>query len=182
MNQLANSTTTKKVLADSLRSVMTEKAFEKISVSDICDRCNMNRKSFYYHFKDKYDLVNWIFDTEFIAVAKKKTYLDIWELLTELCDYFYENREFYHKALQIDGQNSFSDYFRKLILYIIAECLPDIIGVQEIPEFQMNFFADAYSMSFQRWLSEYPAMLPEEFIEQLKSCIKYMAVGYEKME
>ena len=79
------------MLADALKCVMKEKVFAKISVTDICDRCNMNRKSFYYHFKDKYDLVNWIFDTEFIAVAKKKTYLDIWELLTELCDYFYDS-------------------------------------------------------------------------------------------
>ena len=28
----------------------------------------MNRKSFYYHFKDKYDLVNWIFDTEITKI------------------------------------------------------------------------------------------------------------------
>ena len=26
----------------------------------------MNRKSFYYHFRDKYDLVNWIFYVDFI--------------------------------------------------------------------------------------------------------------------
>ena len=27
----------------------------------------MNRKSFYYHFKDKFDLVNWIFDVEYLS-------------------------------------------------------------------------------------------------------------------
>ena len=47
---------------------INEQSFEKISVSDICERCGMNRKSFYYHFKDKYDLVNWIFDTEFVEL------------------------------------------------------------------------------------------------------------------
>lgn len=32
----------------------------------------MSRKSFYYHFKDKYDLVAWIFDENFIAIVKKE--------------------------------------------------------------------------------------------------------------
>ena len=58
---MADSNITKNALATSLKKLMREKPFEKISVSDICDDCGMNRKSFYYHFKDKYDLVNWIF-------------------------------------------------------------------------------------------------------------------------
>ena len=46
---------------EALKGLMAEMPFEKINVSQICERCGMNRKSFYYHFKDKYDLVNWIF-------------------------------------------------------------------------------------------------------------------------
>lgn len=67
---MADSNITKRALATSLKELMMEQPFEKINVAQICERCNMNRKSFYYHFKDKYDLVNWIFDTEFIALLK----------------------------------------------------------------------------------------------------------------
>ena len=67
---MADSNITKKALAGALKELMDTKPFQKISVSDICERCQMNRKSFYYHFKDKYDLMNWIYDTEFIGVAK----------------------------------------------------------------------------------------------------------------
>ena len=59
---MADSNITKRALANSLKSLMTEQPFEKINVAQICERCDMNRKSFYYHFKDKYDLVNWIFE------------------------------------------------------------------------------------------------------------------------
>ena len=58
---MAESNITKNALADALKSLMREKNFDKISVLDICEKCNMNRKSFYYHFRDKYDLLNWIF-------------------------------------------------------------------------------------------------------------------------
>lgn len=54
------SNATKQAFADALRKLLEQKPFAKISVSHICEECGMNRKSFYYHFKDKYDLVNWI--------------------------------------------------------------------------------------------------------------------------
>ena len=69
---------TKKALAASLKELMEEMPFEKITVGDICNKCAMNRKSFYYHFKDKYDLVNWIFDIEFITIEKNNAYEDSW--------------------------------------------------------------------------------------------------------
>ncbi len=64
----------------------------------------MSRKSFYYHFKDKYDLVNWIYYNEFISVAKDKNYNSEWAFLEDICGYFYENRNFYQKALRIEAQ------------------------------------------------------------------------------
>ena len=67
---MADSNITKRALAGALRELMAEMPFEKINVGQICERCHMNRKSFYYHFKDKYDLVNWIFDTEILSLAR----------------------------------------------------------------------------------------------------------------
>ena len=65
---MADSNITKNALAVSMKKLMEKKPFSKISVGDICEDCGMNRKSFYYHFKDKYDLVNWIFDTEITKI------------------------------------------------------------------------------------------------------------------
>ena len=58
---LASSKITKKALANALKEVMVEKPFEKISVSDICNKCNRNRKSFYYHFKPS----QWVISSAF---------------------------------------------------------------------------------------------------------------------
>ena len=158
---MADSNITKKALATALKELMEEKAFEKISVGDICERCDMNRKSFYYHFKDKYDLVNWIFDTEFIALAHNRNYEDAWNLLKDICDYFYANRNFYRKALRINGQNSFWDHFGEILRSIIANRLQDILSVDKIQPFQIDFFADAFVMAFRRWISDNHAMSSE---------------------
>ena len=55
---------TKKQLAEALKSAMLHKSFSKISVKDIVEVCGINRKTFYYHFQDIYDLLRWTLDLE----------------------------------------------------------------------------------------------------------------------
>ena len=55
---------TKKLLADSLKSMMTTVSLEKISVEQLTRQCGISRNTFYYHFQDKYQLVSWIFYQE----------------------------------------------------------------------------------------------------------------------
>ena len=86
---------TKKALASALKDLMSRTPYAKISVSDICELCEMNRKSFYYHFKDKEDLVNWIFDVEFVALSQSESDASPWEGIERVVEYFYENRSFY---------------------------------------------------------------------------------------
>lgn len=74
----------RKTLSFALTELMKTESFQKISISDICDLCNMNRKSFYYHFKDEYDLVNWIFDNEFIAAVQRERDKDAWKFMLEI--------------------------------------------------------------------------------------------------
>ena len=54
---MANSNITKHALAAALKTLMADRPFAKISVGDICEACGMSRKSFYYHFQDKYELL-----------------------------------------------------------------------------------------------------------------------------
>ena len=50
---------TKRALEQSLKNLLLQKPLHKITISDIADDCGINRMTFYYHFKDIYDLVEW---------------------------------------------------------------------------------------------------------------------------
>lgn len=169
---MADSNITKRALADSLKELMEEQPFQKINVAQICERCSMNRKSFYYHFKDKYDLVNWIFDTEFITLLKHENlnvgYQEHWGFVEKICGYFYQNHSFYRKALQIKGQNSFSDHFREYVRPFIAQRISGLFGGEQVDEFTLDFLGDAVICATERWLLTKECMPPEQFVSKLK--------------
>ena len=173
---MADSNITKRALATSLKELMAEQPFDKINVAQICERCDMNRKSFYYHFKDKYDLVNWIFDTEFIALLKDEkldvshsNYKERWAFVEKICQYFYQNHGFYRKALQIKGQNSFRDHFREHIQPLLAERISTLFGQKQLDQFAMDFFTDAVVCAMERWLLTKECMPTEQFLEKIKA-------------
>lgn len=70
MTHEENSYRTKKILCDTLKELMKHKAFSKITVSELVRSCNVNRKTFYYHFEDIYDLLKWMLEQEAIEVVK----------------------------------------------------------------------------------------------------------------
>lgn len=52
---------TKNWIAEKMKELMLQKSLDKIRVGEICSLAQIDRSTFYYHFKDKYDLVAWIF-------------------------------------------------------------------------------------------------------------------------
>ena len=52
---------TKLWIADKMKDLMKKKPIDKIRITEICKSAEIERSTFYYHFKDKYDLVAWIF-------------------------------------------------------------------------------------------------------------------------
>ena len=179
---MADSNITKRALASALKDLMIDLPFDKINVSDICELSDMNRKSFYYHFKDKYDLVNWIFDTEFIAVANRRDYQNQWQVLVDTAEYFYENHTFYRKALSVSGQNSFSDHLREIMHPLLRQRFSTMFPEGENWDFQVNTFSDIFICALQRWLLEKDPMTASEFLEQGKIGIQYFAARIAQLE
>lgn len=186
---MADSNITKLALSNALKELLEELSFEKISVSDICERCHMNRKSFYYHFKDKYDLVNWIFDTEFVEVnqtnamyAQNESFAfdDRWKNIEIICDYFYENRSFYRRVLKVDGQNSFVSHFREFIRPLFRLRVEALLGVEDVPEMVYDFVLDGVICAFERWLLDKNCISVEDFMFNLKKLIQIFYLGLDR--
>lgn len=153
---MAEATLTKRVLAQSLKELMQKTPLSKISVGDITAHCGVNRNTFYYHFKDKYELVNWIYYTETLEQISGFTDRDHWEEgLCKLCLYMQENRKFYINALSVMGQNSFSEYLVDFYDNLLISCMEELPISPPPDEADVRFVARFYTYAFVGLINEW---------------------------
>ena len=147
--------TTKKAIAASLKRLLEQKPLTKITVTDIAKDCNISRHTFYYHFRDKYEVVSWIFYDEIRPFLAQFDRLENWTAgLSELCLYLQANREFYIPMLEVQGQNSFCEcltqFYQDLIYALLLKQ-----GAHALQERQMQtvsrFIAAGIVSEIRRW-------------------------------
>ncbi|MGY5339401.1 TetR/AcrR family transcriptional regulator C-terminal domain-containing protein [Levilactobacillus spicheri] len=61
---------TKERIAESLASLLNHNTFDKITVREIADEAEVHRKTFYYYFADKYELLAFVYQ-QFIVAAPR---------------------------------------------------------------------------------------------------------------
>lgn len=143
---MPNSQWTKRILAEGLKDLMQTTYLSKLSIGDICAYCNISRNTFYYHFKDKYDLVSWIFSTETMAHMTNFSDYEHWaDGLLSLCRYLQKNRKFYIHAMDSEGQNSFSSYLMSFYKNLMVHCVQQIDRDASLTEEETDFIARFYT-------------------------------------
>lgn len=95
------------ILADALLALLKEKTFESVTVEDIINRCGASRPTFYRHFKDKYDLMNWIYMRR---AEELKNYSDCKYVLFQSACYVKEFQDYFKSIIKFRGQNSFTEF------------------------------------------------------------------------
>lgn len=59
----------KENIADAFLAMLAQKSIDKISVKDLVEVCNISRQSFYYHFQDIMDVVEWVIQRTYQEIA-----------------------------------------------------------------------------------------------------------------
>lgn len=119
--------TSKQILVESLKDLLKSQPFDKITIQAIVDNCQLTRTTFYRHFRDKYELIDWYYKQEIEAFNARKqnhdpnvTWLDV---SRNVIEFFEENAAFFKAVLEYKGQNSFEDFWYN---YVRDYCLESI--------------------------------------------------------
>ncbi len=103
-------------LAEAMKSCMKRMPVEKVTVKEIVEECQTTRQTFYRHFLDKYDLINWYFDKilleSFEHMGEGHT---TYESLVKKFHYIQEEKLFFKAAFKTDEQNNLKDHDFELI-------------------------------------------------------------------
>ena len=165
---MADSNITKRALAAALRELMEQLPFDKIQVGQICELCDMNRKSFYYHFKDIYDLVEWsCVEDGTKALQGKKTSESWTEGLTQIFEAVLENKPFIMNVYRNVDRERIENYLFKLTYDLIVGVVEEKSKGLNITEEDKKFIADFYKYGFVGIMLEWIREGMKENIEDL---------------
>jgi probable dihydroxyacetone kinase regulator len=183
---MPNAKITQTAIANAVKQLMKAKPFNDISVNDIIKECGVSRKTFYYHFLDKYDVVNWIFNSEVVDGVLESTTLDNWaDGSLTLCRYIYDNRIFYTNAITITGQNSFIECLNNLTRLQIEKLSVEACGNRTIDKddkkFMIDFFYNAFVGVLTSWINSGMQEVPEIIVKKWKAITDKSLENYIKI-
>ncbi|MDD6381088.1 MAG: TetR/AcrR family transcriptional regulator C-terminal domain-containing protein [Lachnospiraceae bacterium] len=116
MNSSQGTNEIDELLAKSFKKLARSRPIEKITIREITDEAGVIRPTFYNHFQDKYELLEWIIKRELIDPIEPL--LDngmLKEALILPLTTMEKDKAFYTRAVSLEGQNSFEDTMKKLI-------------------------------------------------------------------
>ncbi|WP_419024697.1 TetR/AcrR family transcriptional regulator C-terminal domain-containing protein [Emergencia sp.] len=138
---------TKKALAASLKKYMTKKTLKKITVSEIITDCNVNRKTFYYHFEDIYALLKWMLEQEAVEVVKQFDLLiDYKDAILFVMDYVETNAHILNCAYDSMGRDEMKRFLCNDFYEIIRRLIDDMEKSLDlnVPEDFKQFVCNLY--------------------------------------
>ena len=140
---------TKRALAESLKKLLLEKPLDRITVSDITEDCGVSRMTFYYHFKDVYDLIEWIWLQEAErALDGQKTY-DTWQQgFLQIFQLVQENRAFVMNLYHSISREQVERYLYRLTYQLLIGVVEEKSAGMSVRDEDKKFIADFYKYAF----------------------------------
>ena len=168
---------TKHALAESLKKLLLKKPLNKITINDLTTDCGISRMAFYYHFKDIYDLVEWVcLEESRKALQGKKTY-DTWE--QGLLQIFYavqENKPFIMNVYHCVSRERVEKYLMPLTDKLLVDVIEEQSEGLFVKQTDKDFIAQIYSYVLVGlmldWVADDMKEDPEKLVERLAIVIQ----------
>ncbi len=165
---------TKRALEASLKNLLSKKPLNKITISDIAEDCGISRMTFYYHFKDIYDLIEWSCTQDLKkALAGKKTTNTWQEGLLNLFYAVLNNKPFienvYHSISREQVERYLHAVTYKLLIDIVEEQSADMDVPEQDKERIAHFYKYAFVGVMLDWVRNGMREEPEEIVENINT-------------
>ena len=164
---------TKKLFANTLKELLAEKPFDKITVSELTKRCGVNRQTFYYHFETIIDLYKWVLQEEAGPLLLRITSDPYqWkDAVLEILYYIKANASAVLSALRsVENQQIrafFVDYFRQAFSGLFDFICRDLDVDQDFKDFIANLLVTGAAGLAIQWLESGMRESPEQIAEWL---------------
>ncbi len=168
---------TKQRIWEAFYRLSTATPFDKLTVESICREAGISKATFYRHFLDKYDVMNY----NSLAIAQRLVHWErcsSWqEFLLEMCREIQREREYYRRAFNTSGQNAHSRFLFEYSFGMVKECYLRSRQQEELstPErYMIAHYCHGCVDVVEEWLRH-----PEEMTAQQMAKLMYHAMPPE---
>ena len=184
---LSDSIITKRAIAQGFKELMRHKSFDKITITDITKSCGLNRQTFYYHFQDKYELINWIYYNEAIIPLTQNLTFDTWDQkILDLLSLMKTDAYFYGNALRENCQHEFQNYLLCVAKELFSSIIDRIAESTHIEFEDRQFIADFFAFGIvgvivnwaKNGMKESPELVTSRLRNLLEDCKKVAVQRY----
>lgn len=163
---------TKRALEASLKNLLLKKPLSKITINDITDDCGISRMTFYYHFKDIYDLVEWsCLEDAKRALEGKKTYETWQQGILQIFEAVLENKPFIINVYRSVSREHVENYLFRLtydlLIGVVNEKSADITVRDEDKEFIADFYKYAFVGVMLNWVKDDMKEDPHKVVDRI---------------
>ncbi|HHY27975.1 MAG TPA: TetR/AcrR family transcriptional regulator [Desulfitobacterium dehalogenans] len=174
---------TKEAIRNALVALIEEKGFDALSVKDITAKANINRGTFYLHYKDKFDLLDKTLEEvtkDMENIILKITTLSTADfvdtripltIVVRLFEYFNDNASLMQAILATKGNYALQTQIKKLMWSNVFEKNYVTLIKKEkllVPsEYLVSYIASAHFGVIQEWLDRGRRETPEEMAKIL---------------
>ena len=167
---------TKRALEASLKHLLLQKPLDKITIGDITEDCGINRMTFYYHFKDIYDLIEWsLLEDAKKALEGQRTY-DTWQQgFLQIFDMVLDNKPFITNVYHSISREQVELYLYRLTYDLLFGVVEEQSAGMSVRAEDKQFIADFYKYAFVGimldWVRRDMQEDPRQIIDRLSTLL-----------
>ncbi len=147
---------TKELIFDTFIDLLRQKPFDRITVKDIVETCNINRNTFYYYYSDIYDLLEEIFTKELKdLVGHHEDGISWTAAFIKVAQVAYSNKKIINNICASRSYDYLENYMVKACKHIMIDVVQQQAKDMDVPDKDIDFIASFYEYAFVGILSEW---------------------------
>lgn len=170
---------TEVALAEALKQLMSKEELDKITVKRLSDICDIKRQTFYYHFRDIYDLLAWIFLNDNLTINENESSYE--DAVRVILKYINKNKKFVKNTLSSAGKELFVQFISGFLYSFTLKQFVRFDRYRQINsddrKFYTSYFVSGIANSIVIWAENGFKESEEVFIKKLKLVVGDFVLG-----
>ncbi|MBV7363366.1 TetR/AcrR family transcriptional regulator [Actinomycetaceae bacterium TAE3-ERU4] len=168
---------TKRALLSALKEVLKDKPLDKVTIQDIADNAGVSRMTFYYHFSNIYELLDWAWAMGATRAIQGKPLYRTWQQgFLQLFEAMLENKNFVTRCYHSLSREKIEDFLYGLAFNFIYEIVESESEGMNVSEEDKRFIANFYKFAFigllLEWIKNEMKEEPAHIVDKVSILLK----------